>query len=132
MAIRIEVGYRRGVPDPRGSATLAKVRSILGLPASLVRSIDAYTIDAPLSEEERDRVRQRFTDAVTQQSAMDRLEPEPCDYVIAVGLRPGVTITQKSDPERARALQKTAHEKCFIANSVNFPVECVPEIVVGR
>ena len=91
MAIRIEVGYRRGVPDPRGSATLTKVRSILGLQVSQVRSIDAYTIDAPMSDEERDRVRQRFTDAVTQRSAIDRLEPEPCDQVIAVGLRPGVT-----------------------------------------
>jgi class 3 adenylate cyclase len=29
------------------------------------------------------------------------------------------------------ATHKPAHEKCFIANSVNFPVECEPEIVVA-
>lgn len=43
-------------------------------------------------------------------------------------LRPNVTITAASDPDRARALHKDAHEKCFIANSVRFPVEVEPTI----
>jgi organic hydroperoxide reductase OsmC/OhrA len=47
----------------------------------------------------------------------------------SVVLRPVVTVTAGSDVERARALHEPAHEKCFIANSVNFPVECEPEIV---
>jgi len=49
----------------------------------------------------------------------------------SVVLRPTVTVTKGSDPDRARTLHKPAHEKCFIANSVNFPVECEPEIVVA-
>jgi hypothetical protein len=48
-----------------------------------------------------------------------------------VVLRPTVTVTAGSDVERARTLHKPAHEKCFIANSVNFRVECEPEIVAG-
>jgi organic hydroperoxide reductase OsmC/OhrA len=48
-----------------------------------------------------------------------------------VVLRPTVTLTPGSDVERARALHKPAHEKCFIANSVNFPVECEPEIAAA-
>jgi organic hydroperoxide reductase OsmC/OhrA len=36
-----------------------------------------------------------------------------------------------SDVGQARTLHQPAHEKCFIANSVNFPVECEPEIVSG-
>ena len=47
-----------------------------------------------------------------------------------VVLHPTVTVA-KGDPERARTLHKTAHQKCFIANSVNFAVECEPEIVVA-
>ena len=47
-----------------------------------------------------------------------------------VVLHPTVTVA-KGDPERARTLHKHAHEKCFIANSVNFAVECEPEIVVA-
>jgi organic hydroperoxide reductase OsmC/OhrA len=48
-----------------------------------------------------------------------------------VVLRPTVTVAAGNDVERARTLHKPAHEMCFIANSVNFSVECEPEIVVG-
>lgn len=44
-----------------------------------------------------------------------------------VVLRPKVTIAE-GDREKAMKLHHKAHELCFIANSVNFPVECEPEI----
>ena len=44
-----------------------------------------------------------------------------------VVLRPRVRI-DAGDPERARALHRDAHEHCFIASSVNFPVRCEPTI----
>ena len=50
----------------------------------------------------------------------------------SVVLRPTVTLATGNDVELARTLHKPAHEKCFIANSVNFPVECEPEIVSAR
>lgn len=37
-------------------------------------------------------------------------------------LRPRVTIASDSDPDLARSLHEKAHEECFIAASVNFPV----------
>jgi organic hydroperoxide reductase OsmC/OhrA len=49
----------------------------------------------------------------------------------AVVLRPRVTITSGSDPEKARAAHEGAHKLCFIANSVNFPVTCEPSTVMG-
>ena len=45
-----------------------------------------------------------------------------------VTLRPRVTLAAGSDAQRARALHHDAHAKCFIAQSVNFPVECRPEV----
>ncbi|MGA8659405.1 MAG: OsmC family protein [Chthoniobacterales bacterium] len=42
---------------------------------------------------------------------------------IKVTLKPRVRVTQASAVERANALHDRAHELCFIANSVNFPVE---------
>jgi organic hydroperoxide reductase OsmC/OhrA len=39
-----------------------------------------------------------------------------------VTLRPRVTITATSDAAKAQALHHHAHEMCFIARSVNFPV----------
>jgi organic hydroperoxide reductase OsmC/OhrA len=41
---------------------------------------------------------------------------------IKVTLKPHVRVTQASAIERASALHDRAHELCFIANSVNFPV----------
>lgn len=40
----------------------------------------------------------------------------------SVVLRPRIILASGSDIENAYALHKTAHEKCFIARSVNFPV----------
>jgi organic hydroperoxide reductase OsmC/OhrA len=39
-----------------------------------------------------------------------------------VVLRPRVTVASGADIPRAEALHAVAHEKCFIARSVNFPV----------
>ena len=47
---------------------------------------------------------------------------------LEVTLRPGITVTAESDLETAKRLHHDAHEKCFIANSMNFPVGCVPVI----
>lgn len=46
-----------------------------------------------------------------------------------VVLKPVVTIKRGTFPELALDLHGDAHEKCFIANSVNFPVRCEAKIV---
>lgn len=58
--------------------------------------------------------------------------PDGSGVFTRVVLRPRVTITSASDPAKAQTLHHEAHEKCFIANSVNFPVENEPEIVVAN
>jgi organic hydroperoxide reductase OsmC/OhrA len=45
---------------------------------------------------------------------------------VKVVLRPAVTFAPGSDAALARRLHGTAHEKCFLANSVNFEVCCEP------
>jgi Predicted redox protein, regulator of disulfide bond formation len=50
---------------------------------------------------------------------------------IDVVLRPRVTVAPGSDSAKAEALHHEAHEKCFIANSVNFPVRVEAKITVG-
>ncbi|GAA7759918.1 MAG: peroxiredoxin [Burkholderiaceae bacterium] len=46
-------------------------------------------------------------------------------------LRPQVTIRAGDDAAKAEHLHHVAHEKCYIANSVNFPILCEPVIVSG-
>ena len=53
-------------------------------------------------------------------------------YFTQVTLHPEVTIAKGSDAAKARQLHHAAHEKCYIANSVNFPVVCEPEVVVSE
>jgi organic hydroperoxide reductase OsmC/OhrA len=43
-------------------------------------------------------------------------------------LRPRVTIEQSGDPAKALALHEAAHGYCFIAKSVNFPVEIESQV----
>jgi organic hydroperoxide reductase OsmC/OhrA len=45
-----------------------------------------------------------------------------------VTLRPKVTVAPGCDLAKARELHSMAHANCFIANSVNFPVQHEPEI----
>lgn len=43
-----------------------------------------------------------------------------------ITLKPRITITADSDEAKAASLHAIAHEKCFIANSLNCPVGCDP------
>ena len=48
-----------------------------------------------------------------------------------VTLHPEVTVAAAADHALAERLHAEAHAKCFVANSVNFPVEHVPTIRVA-
>ena len=47
-------------------------------------------------------------------------------------LKPVVIIREGSDLERATRLHHEAHQECFIANSVNFPVRNEPTVGYAR
>lgn len=53
--------------------------------------------------------------------------PEGGRFTEAV-LRPRVVIRAGDDQALAAALHHKAHEQCYVANSVNFPVRCEPTI----
>jgi organic hydroperoxide reductase OsmC/OhrA len=48
-------------------------------------------------------------------------------YFTEIVLRPMVAIA-KGDVATAEGLHEAAHQKCFIANSLNFPVRCIPQV----
>lgn len=49
-----------------------------------------------------------------------------------VTLKPRVVISKESDTNLANELHHKAHELCFIANSVNFPVRAEAEILFEK
>ena len=74
------------------------------------------------------------TSGVVVQSYVDRADgvmDENADgsgQFSLVTLRPEIIIAAGSDAAKAASLHHDAHEKCFIARSVNFDVRCEPVI----
>jgi organic hydroperoxide reductase OsmC/OhrA len=50
---------------------------------------------------------------------------------VSATIRPRVTLAPGSNVEKARALHHDAHVKCFIANSLNFPVAVEPSFATA-
>lgn len=50
---------------------------------------------------------------------------------VRVTLRPRVTLASGADRDKALALHDAAHRNCFVARSVNFPVEVAPAVVIA-
>jgi len=92
MANRIEVGIPADRPDPAGAALRQTLQEDLELQLEEIRIVDVYTIDAALTATELEHLRSAlFTDPIIQSSTIDAPFPAPCDFVIQVGFRPGVT-----------------------------------------
>lgn len=58
-------------------------------------------------------------------------EPKRGGKFVRTVLRPRIVLAPDSDAERAKVLHRQAHANCFIANSVNFPIEIEPSITVA-
>jgi organic hydroperoxide reductase OsmC/OhrA len=56
------------------------------------------------------------------------LQPDGGGRFEEIVLRPQVTLAEGSDEALARRLHEVAHERCFIANSCNFPIRLDPTI----
>jgi organic hydroperoxide reductase OsmC/OhrA len=64
-------------------------------------------------------------------SGLMRLNRDGSGQFESVTLHPRVTVADGSQVELAGQLHHEANQVCFIARSVNFPVEHAPETVVG-
>jgi organic hydroperoxide reductase OsmC/OhrA len=64
-------------------------------------------------------------------SGLMRLNRDGSGQFESVTLHPRVTVADGSQVELASRLHHEANQVCFIARSVNFPVEHAPETVVG-
>jgi len=92
MPWRIAVGLKDGVRDARGERVRREIREHLGIELTSVRTIDIYTIDADLSDEEvAAAAAGPFSDPVIQEFAINAPLAGDFDILIEVGFRPGVT-----------------------------------------
>jgi phosphoribosylformylglycinamidine synthase subunit PurSL len=92
MPHRIEVILKDEVRDPRGERIKREIEHFLHLNVDAVRTIDVYTVDADLSQQELAQVAAGpFSDPVIQHFSIDKPAAAGFDFLIEVGFRPGVT-----------------------------------------
>ena len=92
MAWRIVVGLKDNVRDARGERVKKEIREHLGVELLSVRTLDVYTVDAQLTEEEvAAAAAGPFSDPVIQDYAVNKPLAHDFDVLIEVGFRPGVT-----------------------------------------
>ena len=97
------------MPDVRGVALQQTLEDDLHLRVDEVRTASLYTIHAPLMPADLEEARQvLFTDAVVQESFWAKRPPMACDWIVQVGLLPGVT--DNVGRTAARALEDIAHQ----------------------
>jgi organic hydroperoxide reductase OsmC/OhrA len=70
-------------------------------------------------------------DYVDEAEGVMQQTPDGGGHFTEVTLRPRVTVSEESMTDAARELHGRAHQLCFIANSVNFPVGHEPRIAVA-
>jgi organic hydroperoxide reductase OsmC/OhrA len=61
------------------------------------------------------------------EGAIDQVSPGKTRFVDAV-LRPRVRVADAKDVDAATALHHDAHERCFVASSVGFPIRVEPVV----
>lgn len=65
-----------------------------------------------------------------QPTAAMVVEPSGSGFFKEAMLNPVITLTDQLQIDLAKSLHEIAHKKCFIANSINFPLKINPTFVV--
>lgn len=92
MAHRIEVGFKPGIRDALGEKTARKIIENLNLTVDEVATIEVYTIDGDLTDDQLEQIAKGpLSDPVIQQYVINRGLADNFNWMIEVGFRPGVT-----------------------------------------
>ncbi len=92
MAHRIEVGLKPDIRDAFGEKIKKRIQDDLHISVEAVRTIEVFTVDMELSAAELAAVAAGpFSDPIIQEYTIDRPLAAAFDWLIEVGLRPGVT-----------------------------------------
>ena len=92
MIYRVEVGFRRDIPDGPGRRILNRVARETGIKLRDVRILSTYLIHVNIEERIlKQLVQETFYDPVVQEIAVEQPLREDADWWIEVGFKPGVT-----------------------------------------
>lgn len=92
MSHRIELAQKLSLPDPAGRKIRARIFNDLQLEVDDVRVGDGFIIDRQIDRMDLELIsREVFLDPIINMAGIDEPLDIPCDWLIEVGFRPGVT-----------------------------------------
>lgn len=92
MALRIEVGLKKNINDPRGNSLVKKARQFFNIQIDEVRTSDIYTIDANLDPEQiSDFINKTLCDPIINYVKINPPLDSHFDFYCEIGFLPGVT-----------------------------------------
>ena len=92
MIYRVEIGLKAAIRDARGEKIKGRILHDLNIPVEEVRTVDVYTLEATLADEEIRRIATGpFLDPIIQEYSLGRPIAHDFDWAIEVGYKPGVT-----------------------------------------
>lgn len=92
MALRIEVGLKKNLTDPRGNSLVKKVKQFFNIHIDEVRTSDIYTIDANLDFEQiSDFINKTLCDPIINYVKINPQFDPYFDFYCEIGFLPGVT-----------------------------------------
>src|SRR6266702_2409961 len=124
MANRIETALQDGVRDARGERIKREIEHFLHLEVEEVRTLDVYTLDTDLVQDELERAAAGpFSDPVIQTWSIDRPLASGFDFAVEVGFRPGVT--DNVGRTAREAVDYLTGRPCAPGNGVYYSVQCL-------
>jgi phosphoribosylformylglycinamidine synthase II len=115
MVIRIEVGFKKGIKDALGESIKRRIGEDLSINVDTVRTIEIYTFDAALSNEQVKLLGEKlFADPVIQEYSEMPLASD-FSWLIEIGYRAGVTDNVGATAKKASEdiLKKSIHGVYF-------------------
>ena len=126
---RIEISPLPKWRDARGEGVKHQINSFLGLNVDAVRSRDVYTFSADITDDEARRIAATVCNPVLQGWRVGGAKSEnflplpPCDYLVVVGFRPGVTdnVARTLRDAAADVIGRTLREEVEWNGMLSFP-----------
>ena len=123
MAVRIEVGYRQGVRDPRGERVVKEAAELVGIPLRSVRTSNVYTLDMDLPDDVLERIASGpFSDPIIQEYVIGKPIESEFDILIEVGFKPGVTdnVGRSAGEAVSQLLERPLSEREAVYTSIQY------------
>jgi phosphoribosylformylglycinamidine synthase len=126
MNCRIEISPLPQWRDSRGEGIKKQITDFFGLDISSIRTRDVYTISAEIDNNDAQKIVSGLANPVLQSGAVgDNGQALTCDWIIAVGFKPGVTDNVGRSAKQAISdiLGRKLNENEYVFSSVEYLIK---------